>query len=458
MKFKNGVSLLALALAAGLCAGGAQAETMAEALADTYETNPDIQSQRATLRATDEGVPQALSNWRPTVEVDGSYGLRQRERQLGAGQPVNENTDQPRTLTLSVTQNLFRGLRTLAETEGAKNRVAAGRASLFDTEQSVLLQAVTAYMNVVRDRAILDLRENNVRVLEQQLQATQDRFDVGELTRTDVAQAQSRLASAISDRTAAEGVLNSSIATYNRVVGHPPGDLSQPDLPVSLLPDNEDDAVGLAKVNNPSVVAADFTERAARDDIDLVTGELLPTLTLDGSVGAARDVVGGDSETDTQSITLNLNVPLYQAGGVYSRVREAKHTASRRLSEYATEQRQAEELARDSWADLQSARARIESFQAEVRAQEVAYDGVQQEAQVGSRTVLDVLDAEQELLNARVGLVQAQRDTVVAAYQMLSATGRLTAEDLGLPVALYDPTRHYNEVEDKWFGTEVSDN
>lgn len=457
MKFKSGVSLLALVIAVGLGSGTVQAESLTEALADAYDTNPSIQAERATLRATDEQVPQAVSNWRPEVEVNGSYGLRWRDREFNTGAPDVENTDQPRSVTLSVSQNLFRGFRTEAETERAKKRVAAGRATLFDTEQNILFDAVSAYMNVVRDRAILNLRENNVRVLEQQLQATQDRFDVGELTRTDVAQAESRLASARSDRVSAAGTLDSSIANYNRVIGHPPGSLSQPDLPTGLLPETEEIAVAIAKVNNPSVVSADFTERAARDDIDLVTGELLPTLTLDGEVERNRDVLGSDTDSTDKSITLNLNVPLYQSGAVYSRVRQAKQTASRRLSEYALAQRQAEEQARDAWAGLLSARARIESFQSEVRAQEVAYDGVQQEAQVGSRTVLDVLDAEQELLNARVGLVQAQRDTIVAAYQLLSATGRLTAEDLALPVSLYDPTRNYEAVEDQWFGTDILD-
>lgn len=454
MGLRSGVSALAVLAAIGLSVPVAQAETLAEALSLTYETNPDIAAARASLRGTDESVPQALSNWRPEVEINSSYGIRKRDREFASNAPDIENTDQPQTVSLSITQNLFRGFRTLSETDQARNQVAAGRADLITREQDVLLQAVTAYMNVKRDRAILELRQNNVRVLQQQQSATRDRFEVGELTRTDTAQADSRLASAIADETTARGNLDTSIADYVEVVGRVPGVLEAPEVPAGL-PATEQDAIELARTNNPSVVASDFTERAARDNVDVTAGELLPTLSLSGELEENKDILGSDTRTSEQSVTLNLSVPLYQSGEVYSRIREAKHVANQRLLEFSEEARQAQEQARSSWAALQSARARITSLQASVDAQQIAFEGVQQEAQVGSRTVLDVLDAEQELLNARVSLVQAQRDLIVTSYQLLSATGRLTALDLGLSVDLYDPTRNFDEVEDQLFGGDI---
>lgn len=456
MNLRYGLSAVAVLAFLGVHAPAADAESLLEALAQTYETNPDLASERAGLRATDEGVPQALSNWRPEVEIDASYGLRQRDRDFNTTAPDLENTDQLQSASLSVSQNLFRGFRTVAETDRARNRVAAGRADLIAAEQSVLLEAVTAYVNVVRDRVILSLRENNVRVLEQERQATADRFEVGELTRTDVAQADSRLAQSVSERTEAQGNLDSSSADYVEVIGTEPGTLERPTLPAGL-PTSEADAVQMAKTNNPAVIAQDFTERADRDNVDLVAGELLPTLSLAGELEKNKDILGADTVTTEKSVTLNLAVPLYQAGDVYSRVREAKQSANQSLLALAEEERQAEESARQSWADLTSASSRIVSGEAEVAAQEIAFEGVQQEAQVGSRTVLDVLDAEQELLDARVDLVVAQRDEIVAAYRLLQAIGRLTAADLDLPVAIYDPARNFRDVEDRLFGSDISD-
>ncbi|MEP4380541.1 MAG: TolC family outer membrane protein [Alphaproteobacteria bacterium] len=456
MNLRYGLSAVAVLAFLGVGVTSADAENLREALAQTYETNPDLASERAGLRATDESVPQALSNWRPEVEIDSSYGLRKRDRDFNSAAPDLENTDQVQSISLGISQNLFRGFRTLAESDSARNRVAAGRAGLIDTEQTILLEAVTAYINVVRDRVILSLRENNVRVLEQERQATADRFEVGELTRTDVAQADSRLADAVSQRTQARGDLNSSNADYVEVIGTVPGDLVRPALPAGL-PSSEEDAVQQAKTNNPAVVAQDFNERADRDRVDLVAGELLPTLSLDGELEKNKDVLGSDTVTTEQSVTLNLTVPLYQAGDVYSRVREAKQSANQSLLALAEEERQAQEAARQSWADLTSASSRIVSGEAEVAAQEIAFEGVQQEAQVGSRTVLDVLDAEQELLDSRVDLVVAQRDEIVAAYRLLQAIGRLTAEDLDLPVAIYDPNRNFRDVEDRLFGSDIAD-
>lgn len=449
------IGVTVLASFVGFSSSSVHAETLAEALTEAYGTNPDLVAERARVRAVDEQVPQALSNWRPQVFLSGRYGVRRIDRESGAGVDT-ERTDVPRSIGLAITQNLFRGFRTQAETERAQNRVAAARSNLIGTEQNVLLEGVVGYVTVLRDTAVLDLRTNNVGVIEQQLQATRDRFEVGELTRTDVAQAESRLARAVADRTTAEANLETARAAYRKAIGRDPQQLQIPDLPPNL-PSSEADALAAAANNNPNVVFADFNERAARADIELRKGELLPTLTLDATIDREKDVVGSDVKDTESAITARLSVPLYQSGAVYSRIREAKQTASQRLSELALSKREAEQDASDAWENFRASQARITSFESEVRAQEVAFEGVQQEAQVGSRTVLDVLDAEQELLDARVNLVSARRDLIVSGYGLLAAIGKLTAQDLDLAVDLYDPTRNFGTVRDKFFGSDIED-
>lgn len=449
------IGVTVLASFVGFSSSSVHAETLAEALTEAYGTNPDLVAERARVRAVDEQVPQALSNWRPQVFLSGRYGVRRIDRESGAGVDT-ERTDVPRSIGLAITQNLFRGFRTQAETERAQNRVAAARSNLIGTEQNVLLEGVVGYVTVLRDTAVLELRTNNVGVIEQQLQATRDRFEVGELTRTDVAQAESRLARAVADRTTAEANLETARAAYRKAIGRDPQQLQIPDLPPNL-PSSEADALAAAANNNPNVVFADFNERAARADIELRKGELLPTLTLDATIDREKDVVGSDVKDTESAITARLSVPLYQSGAVYSRIREAKQTASQRLSELALSKREAEQDASDAWENFRASQARITSFESEVRAQEVAFEGVQQEAQVGSRTVLDVLDAEQELLDARVNLVSARRDLIVSGYGLLAAIGKLTAQDLDLAVDLYDPTRNFGTVRDKFFGSDIED-
>jgi outer membrane protein len=456
MVARHSIAVLGVAVMAGVwgfSSPSAQAETLAEALAEAYQTNPDLTAERSRVRAVDEQVPQALSNWRPQVTLSGRYGVRTLDRKTGAG-VESDRTDQPRSVGLSISQNLFRGFRTQAETERAENRVAAARSNLIGTEQSVLLEGVVGYVTVLRDTAVLELRVNNVGVIEQQLQATRDRFEVGELTRTDVAQAESRLARAVADRTTAEANFETSRAAYRKAIGRDPVALQQPDLPPNL-PQSEADTLAAAAENNPDVVFADFNERAARSDIELREGELLPTLTLDATIDRDKDIAGSDVRDTEKAITARLSVPLYQSGAVYSRIREAKQTASQRLSELALRKREAEQEASDSWEDFRAAQARITAFESEVRAQEVAFEGVQQEAQVGSRTVLDVLDAEQELLDSRVNLVSARRDLIVSGYALLSAIGKLTAQDLSLNVDVYDPTHNFGAVRGKLFGSDI---
>jgi TolC family type I secretion outer membrane protein len=440
-------ALAGVALAALVAASPASGQTLQEALAQAYSSNPQIEAERAALRATDEQVPQALSNWRPTLEATASAGLSRGESE--AGGRVSEFASQPRSLGVAATQPVYRGGRSTAQLSRAENTVQAARARLFLVEQQVLLAAATAYLDVVRDQAVLDLTISNESVLRRQLEATRDRFDVGEVTRTDVSQAESRVAGATAQRIQAEGNLASSRAVYARVVGSAPGRLVQPQ-PAFALPSTLDEAVEIARGNNPAVVSSRFVEAAARDAVDQTRGEARPTVSLSAGLDRSYDPTTTVDRQDRATLTARVTVPLYQAGAVTSRIREATQIAGQRRIEIDEARTQAVETAIRSWQALTTARASIVSRQAQVRASEIALEGVRQEATVGARTTIDVLDAEQELLDARVSVVQAQRDELVAAFQVLSAIGQLGARQLDLPVQAYDVDVNYRAVRDRW--------
>ena len=442
-----------VALAWYLTPEPADAETLADALAAAYMNNPTLQAARAQQRQTDEQVPQALSNWRPTVSIDGEVGAAWQETIID-GANNNTGTRAPKSVALGVTQPIYRGGRTAAQRDEAENIVAAGRAQLLSTEQRVLLDAATAYVDVLLSQAIVDLTRNNEKVIGEQLKSTRERFDVGEVTRTDVSQAEARLALATADRIQAEGNLVSSRATYLQVIGVPPVDLVVPELPEGL-PANEEETIALSE-NNPAVTQVVYLERASRDGTDLVFGELLPTVSLVGQVGRDDELNSKDLGTASAQILARVSIPLYQAGNVESRVRESKQLTAQRRQQLDEARRQAAQAATTAWQSLETAGAQIESFRAQVEANRIALDGVQQEQLVGLRTVLDVLDAQQEVLSSEVNLVQARRAHLVAAYATLSAVGKLTAAEQRLAVELYDPEKHYREVRDKWWGLNAS--
>ncbi len=452
-----GVALLGAGL---LMPDAVRAETLEEVLASAYNTNPTLLARRARLRATDEGVPQALANWRPTVTVSGEVGRGKYEsNQSSTGR---EQSRTPKTYTMVVNQPLYRGGRTVAQTQQAEANVLAERALLQATEQTVLLNAATAYLNVVRDEAVLKLNINNEQVLRRQLEAAQERFRVGEITRTDVSQAEARLARATADRVAAEGTLQNSRANFINVIGRAPESPQAPRT-AAVVPGVFDEVKALTLGKNPNVLAADWTAQSAKEGIDLVRGELLPTVSLQGEYSRSQDASSrlrdassiNRAESESAQATINVSVPLYEGGGTYARVRAQKHTYGQRKIEADQARRDSLEVATRGWEDLQAARARTRSYESQIRASEMALAGVEEEAKVGSRTVLDVLDAEQELFDARVNLVRAQRDEMVAAMQVKSAIGQLTAEGLSLPVDAYDPTKHYEDVRDKWIGTGI---
>ena len=451
-------AIIAAAFAGALAVAPApvRAQSLADALIAAYTNNPTLAARRARLRATDEQVPQALANWRPSVSITGDAGYERNKSTLR--EPAGRTQDRrPATVGLSITQPLYRGGRTLAATEGAENSVRAERARLIDTEQDILLSAATAYLNVFRDEAVLSLNINNEKVLKRQLEATKDRFEVGEITRTDVHQAEARLARATADRISSEANLENSRATYENVVGLPaPKNLTLPGDPEGL-PKDRHDAIKLAATSNPNVIAAEFDRKAGQNTVREVKGELLPQVDVTASVDRSYETSAETGRIDSAEVLLNLTIPIYQQGGVYSRLREAKQDLAELIRNIDQARRDAIEDATSAWENLQTARARVVSFSAQIEANVVALDGVEREAAVGSRTVLDVLDAEQELLDSRVGHTQAQRDERVAAFELAAAIGRMTAQDMKLAVDVYDPRNHYEEVRGKWFGGSSSD-
>ena len=447
----------------GVCVGSTPAptrgQTLTQALADAYNTNPQLLAQRALLRATDEQVPQALANWRPTVNFTGQVGGTRAAvtpQSLGLPRPgglTTYSTFYSNSLNLQIAQPIYSGGRTVAQTSQAINTVQSTRAQTLAVETTVFQAVATAYLDVVRDQALVEVNRNNVAVLRKQLEATQDRFRVGEVTRTDVAQAEASLAQAVGQLVTTQGNLENSRAEYVRAVGHPPGTLMLPrERPT--LPATVEEAASLAANNNFNVISANFAELAARDNIDFVRGQLQPQISIVGTLNRAfaPSVVQNSALQQSGAIAAQMTMPLYEGGAIYSQTRAAQQTVGQRRSQVDDSRRAAVQLVTQSWSTLQAARASISSFASAVRAAQIALEGTQQEALVGTRTVLDVLVQNQTLLQTQSQLVTAEHDAALAEFNVAAATGRLIAPELKLPVKLYDMERHYKEVRDKWIG------
>ena len=447
----------------------AQADSLQSALIQAYQNNPTLNSQRAAVRATDEGVPQALSGYRPKFTITASGG----EQSLSSttvsnpsrtpGTPSTYFTqsgyNSPFSAGVTATQTLFNGFQTANRTRQAEAQVSAARETLRLTEQTVLLSAVTAYMNLLRDTAIFDLQRRNVEVLQEQLRQVRDRFNVGEVTRTDVAQSESRLAAGRSQVLLAESNYKTSAAVYRQVIGSPPGKLT-PGTPVDRFsPHNLPAAVSAASANHPSVTTAQYNIDVAQMQVKVAEGALYPTLSVQGNFQKNYLAVGNLNTMESYNASLlgQLSVPIYQGGAEYSLIRQAKETLGQKRIDFDTAREQVRQTVVQSWGQLDAAKANIDATQAQVQAAEIALNGVREEARVGQRTTLDVLNAQQELVNARVALVTAQRDRVVASYNLLAAVGRLAPQVLGLHVPVYNAEVHYQQVRDSWAGVRTPD-
>lgn len=435
--------------------------TLAQALAATYAGQPALQAERAKLRATDENVPTALSGWRPTVVLAGSAGYGDGLERQYSGLNALVGLD-PRsklsterdigTAQATVTQPLYTGGKVQANVNRAKDQDMAERAALISQEQTSFTNTVNAYVGVIEDQELLALNVNNEQVLQKQLDATNDRFRVGEITRTDVAQAQAALAGATAQRETAEGTLATARATFLQVVGfEPPADLVEPQ-PLVLPVRGEREVSAMASANNPNVIAAEFNDSAAKDAVDVAFAQLMPQLSLQAQAFDQENSGTRSNEINGYQVVAQLSVPLYQGGAEYAAVRQAKQSEQQTAKLVADAQRTAVQAAVNAWETLAAATSAADSTRSQIRANAVALEGVEREAIVGSRTTLDVLNAEQALLNSRVTLVQNLAQLVTASYGVAAAIGRLTARDLHLGVPLYDETAYYNEVKNKWFG------
>jgi outer membrane protein len=445
--------LISASLIAALMAGTASADTLREALVSAYQSNPTLTAQRETLRGTDATVAIAKAAGRP--QVSASIGLN---RNLSRSGVIAQTQGDAHNISLSggvdLSYPLFNGGAVKNSVRAAETRVAAGRATLRAVEGDVFTQAVAAYMDVIRDRAIVELNENNVKVLGTNLQATQDRFQIGDLTRTDVAQSEARLQLGRSQLATAEGRLTGSEATYRQIVGHAPGQLAPPP-PLPPLPATADEAVRIALANNPDLIAISRQAMAAGYDVNVARAGRLPTLSAIASGDYLNQVTGSTNGLDragtATSVGLAATVPLFQGGLPAARIRQAQAQQGQVLEQVVGTERAVVQAARAAFATYDAAQRAIQANTVAVQANELALEGNRAEQSVGTRTIIEVLNAEQELLNSQVALVSAKRDAYVAGFQLLNAMGQAEAQDLGLEGGpLYDPLGNYRRVSNNW--------
>lgn len=462
VKVVTGAAAAVLLLA---CAGPvpALADTIEAALVRAYQGNPQLNAQRALVRVTDEGVPQALSGYRPKVNLTATAGIQYTDSTSVAGvagATVRNTTrveEAPRSVGINATQTLFNGQQTANGVRAAEGQVSNQREALRVLEQSVLLLAATTYMDYLRDSAIVEVQRSNVRVLEQTLKQTRDRFNVGEVTRTDVAQSEAQLAAGRTQLATAEATLTTTRSKFRQVIGNEPENLA-PGSPVDrFFPGTLPAAVELSLVENPNVTAAMFGVDVSYLQVRIKEGALLPTVTLQVSAQQAYEQQPTVQKSFTAAAVTQLTVPIYQGGAEYSLIRQQKETLAQQRLNLDTTRDQTRATTVTSWGQLVSGKAQVISAQAQVTASEIALNGVREEAKAGQRTTLDVLNAQQTLVNARIALVTAQHDRVVASYSVLSAVGRLSPQVLGLPTTTYDPSVHYQQVRDSWVGVRTPD-
>ena len=461
-KLGAGVALAALLLGSAMTTP-VMADTIEAALVRAYQNNPQLNAQRASVRATDENVPQALSGYRPRVAVTASAGTQYTDSQTNTrtGNSLAEiglaGTNAPRSVGATITQTIFNGGQTGNRTRAAESQVSAAREGLRVLEQTVLFAAATIYMDYLRDSAIVEVQKSNVRVLEQTLKQTRDRFNVGEVTRTDVAQSEAQLAAGRTQLLTAESNLTTTRANFRRIIGNDPGNLA-PGSPVDrFLPTTLSAAVDRSLLENPNVTAAMYGIDVAHLQVKVNEGALFPTLTVQGSVQQSYESTMATYRAFGASAVAQLTVPVYQGGAEYALIRQSKESLAQQRLNLEQVRDQTRATVAQAWGQLIAGKAQVSSAQAQVTASEIALNGVREEARVGQRTTLDVLNAQQALVNARVALVTAQHDRVVASYSVLNSIGRLSPTVLNLATNVYDPSVHYQQVRDSWIGVRTPD-
>ena len=432
---------------------GVNAETLQDILVYSYENNLMLSAERAGQRAVDEEVAKAKSGYRPTVVAEGTAGraynkLDYVNPMMNDGEKYYQN---PMSAQVKFVQPIFSGLSTVNTVQAAKNQVKASRHALINTEQAVLLDTVAVYMDVIRDKAVLELQENQEKVLNEHLASYKKRFKAGDLTKTDVAQSEARASGATAARIAAQGQLKVSEANFFSVVGENPGVLEDVERFTFALPATMEEALDLALKNNPKILAANYAKESAKYAVKAKKGALGPSVNVGGVAGRQKENISIEKD-DYWQLQANLTVPLYQSGAEYADIRQAKQTENRYriLWSKTLQDVHAEVVA--AWENYMASKAQVESIKAQINASEMALKGVIREAKVGARTVLDVLDAEQEHLNNQVALVKVHREEIVSAFALMSAIGQMNPVGLGLPVQPYDPKEYYESVKNKWLG------
>lgn len=448
----SGICLGALTWAL-LTGSAAHAESLPEALVKAYQTNPQLNAERARQRGTDENVPQALAGYRPQIAASLSAGLQAVRDQL-PGNVIQTATLKPWQIGLTVTQTLFNGFKTASSVRVAELQVQSGREALRNVGQGVLLDAVTAYTNVLANQTLVDAQRANVTALKETQAITQRRLNAGDVTPTDTAQAEARLSRGLADLNAAEVNLAISQATYAQVIGNPPSQLRPAEVVDRLLPRSREEAITLAVRENPAVMGASFDVDVASTSIRVAESSLLPQVTVQGSVSKSRDSdqTLGTFGTDQASVIGQITQPIYDGGTASSQTRQAKEVAAQSRLVLDQVRNQAKTAVVSAWVANEGAKIAVGASQSEVKAAEVALAGVQKEAAGGQRTTVDVLNAQQDLITARARLISAQRDRVVASYTLLSAIGHLDVKTLNLSTPDYLPEVHYHQVRDAWQG------
>ena len=429
-----------------------QAANIFDAMGNAYSNNPSLQAGRAYLRSVDENVAIAKSGFRPNIAIQGSYTDSHIHHEL---QDMDTGYDE--SVSAVAKQSVFSGFSTYNSVKAAKEGVKAEQNNLSNIEQQILLEASTAYLNVLRDESIVELQKNNEKLLKKRLDETKERFNVGEVTRTDVSQAQARHSQAISDLIAAEGNLAASKAVYVQIVGSEPKDMSEPEELSSVFPATVDEAFASANANNYTVKAAKSALKAKGYAVNANAGALLPQVNFEARATRGQTYAPQTKDPETNSYVWGVNVtlPLYNSGETRAKLRQSKYQKWQAQENLLEAQRAMVSSVSSNWEYLVANRARIQSVKDQIKAYEIALDGVQQEEALGNRTVLDVLDAYQALLNSKVEEVRARRDYYVSGMQLLMSMGKLTAKDLKLGVEVYDAKKHSKDTAGKWLSLSV---
>lgn len=443
----------ALVIGAFLCSN-AQAETIFEAMSEAYNTNPVLQSSRASSGSTNENAAIARSGFRPSISASASY-TDSHTRSNGASTVDGYS----KGYGGQISQSLFSGLQTYNAVRSADNAAKAGINNLYAAEQSVLLNASNAYLDVLRDEAIVKLQQNNEKLLKKQLDETIARYDVGAVTKTDVAQAKASYAQAKYALIAAEGNYEISKASYVHYVGRLPENLEQPEDLQKFFPKNFAEALSYAENNNFSLLAAQRALKAAKYDVRSKTGALLPEVTFNAKTGKTEKSshVGKNPHSTSNEYTVNMAVPLYSGGATRAKIRQSKYQKWAAKENLKEAERQVKAGVTSSWESMQATSSSIDSIKEQVKASAIALEGTQKEEALGNRTVLDVLNAYQTLLQSQVNEVKAQHDYYVSGLQLLQTMGKLTAKNLALNVDYYDPEDHFENTKGKWLTLEIDD-